>query len=90
MLTSRIIIITILIITIQTDSTFRANALRRELVPTLISDEGPLLETSNLFVSFRQWVELLLLVDVVIRYLHWPRIEVIMFCYVSVTILLIA
>ena len=53
MLTSRIIIITILIITIQTDSTFRAKALRRELVPTLISDEGPLLETSNLFVSFR-------------------------------------
>ena len=35
--------------TIQTDSTFRAKALR----PTQISDEGPLLETSNLFASFR-------------------------------------
>ncbi len=38
-------------------------------------DEGPLLETSNLFVSLRQLVELLLPSDVVIRYLHWPRIE---------------
>ena len=36
------------------------------------------LETSNLIVSFRWLVELLLLVDVVIRYPHWPHIEV---CY---------
>jgi hypothetical protein len=30
---------------------------------TLITDEGPFLETSNLIVSFKYWAELLLLVD---------------------------
>ena len=34
---------------IQTDSTFRAKACCHTLIP----DEGPLLETSNLFVSVR-------------------------------------
>ena len=61
------------------DLNFRAKALAigLDFIPdSLICGKGSMHKTSNLMVSFKYGVELLLLVDVVFHYLQSPYVEV--------------